>query len=74
MAAARIIWRDAETDYLVEERRHCNHEYHYVFHRNKLEFWQSVTRKINQRYNGDYSSRQCEQKWRNLVRDYGVSK
>ena len=71
MAAARIIWEDAETDYLVKERRRRNHKYHYVFHENKLEFWRSVARRINRHYNGDYSSRQCKQKWRNPVRDYG---
>ena len=38
MAAARIFWEDAETDYLVEERRRQNHEYHYYFHGNKLGF------------------------------------
>ena len=74
MAAARITWGDAETEYLVEERRRRNYEYHYNYRGNKLRFWRSVARRINRRYNGDYSSRQCEQKWRNLVRDYGVSK
>ena len=73
MAAARIFWGDAETDYLVDERRRRNHEYHYYFHGNKLGFWQSVARRINRWYNGIYSARQCEQKWRNLVRNYGVS-
>ena len=74
MATARIIWGDAETDYLVEERRQRNHEYHYFFCGNKVGFWQSVARRINRRYAENFSARQCEQKWRNLVRDYGVSK
>ena len=47
MAAARIFWGDAETDYLVDERRRKNHEYHYYFRGNKLGFWQSVARRIN---------------------------
>ena len=71
--AARIIWEDPETDLLVSERRRRNGEYHSRFRGNKTEFWQSVTRRIFRRYNSTYTARQCEQKWRNLVRDYGVS-
>jgi hypothetical protein len=70
----RIIWGDPEMDFLVTERRRRNIEYHDRFRGNKLEFWQSVARRINRRYNRTYTARQCEQKWRNLVRDYGVSK
>ena len=71
--AARIIWGDPETDLLVSERRRKNGKYHSRFRGNKTEFWQSVTRRIFRRYNSTYTARQCEQKWRNLVRDYGVS-
>jgi Myb/SANT-like DNA-binding domain len=71
--AARIIWNDPETDLLVSERRRRNDEYHLRFRGNKTEFWESVTRRIYRRYNTRYTARQCEQKWRNLVRDYGVS-
>jgi hypothetical protein len=71
---SRIIWGDAETDFLVSERRRRNEEYHRMYRGNKREFWRNVARRIYRRYNVRYSSRQCEQKWRNLVRDYGVSK
>jgi len=71
--AARIIWEDPETDLLVSERRRRNGEYHSRFRGNKTEFWQSVVQRIFRRYNSTYTARQCEQKWRNLVRDYGVS-
>jgi hypothetical protein len=71
--AARFIWNDPETDLLVSERRRRNVEYHLRFRGNKTEFWESVARRIYRRYNTRYTARQCEQKWRNLVRDYGVS-
>jgi len=71
--ATRIIWGDPETDLLVSERRRRNGEYHSRFRGNKTEFWQSVAQRIFRRYNSTYTARQCEQKWRNLVRDYGVS-
>ena len=71
--AARIIWGDPETDLLVSERRRRNGEYHSRFRGNKTEFWQSVAQRIFRRYNSTYTARQCEQKWRNLVRDYSVS-
>jgi len=72
--AARIIWNDPETDLLVSERRRRNVEYHLRFRGNKTEFWESVAQRIHKRYSTRYTARQYEQKWRNLVRDYGVSK
>ena len=72
--AARIIWNDPETDLLVSERRRRNVKYHLRFRGNKLDFWESVARRINRRYYSTYAAHQCKQKWRNLVRDYGVSK
>jgi Myb/SANT-like DNA-binding domain len=70
----RVIWDDPETDLLVRERRRRNDEYHTRYRGNKIEFWKSVSRRIYRRYNRRYTARQCELKWRNLVRDYGVSK
>jgi hypothetical protein len=71
---SRILWGDPETDFLIAERRRRNHEFHYVHRGNKVEFWESVARRIHRRYNIRFTARQCEQKWRNLLRDYGVSK
>ena len=72
--STRIIWGDPETDLLVSERRRRNDEYHLRFRGNKTEFWESVARRINRRYNKTYTARQCEQKWRNLVKKYAASK
>ena len=71
---SRIVWGDPETDLLISERRRRNDEYNFRYRGNKTEFWQSVARRIHRRYHKTYTARQCEQKWRNLVSDYGVSK
>ena len=70
---SRIIWGDAETDFLVEERRRRNDEYHFRYRGDKTEFWASVARRLRRTFNSNLTARQCELKWRNLVRDFGVS-
>ena len=70
----RILWGEAETDMLVEERRRRNDEYHYVYRGNKEGFWESVARRIHRRFRSQYSGRQCENKFRNLVKEYRVNK
>ena len=74
MPSTRILWGDAETDLLVSERRRRNREFHYTYRGNKTPFWESVARRIRRRYHVGFSARQCEQKFRNLQRDYKVSK
>jgi len=72
-----ILWTDAESDYLIRQRRRRNDEFHDIPGRSRARFWESVARRVN-RYFGRrgrrrYTGRQCEQKWRNLVCDYRVS-
>ena len=69
-----ILWRMPETDYLVEERRRRNEQFHNIEGTSRVDFWESVARRINRRYYTDYTYQQCEQRWRNLVNDYRVSK
>jgi hypothetical protein len=69
-----IQWRVAETDFLVNERRYRNDEFHSMPGRSRVEFWESVVRRIYRRFYFDVTARQCETKWVNLVRDYNVSK
>jgi hypothetical protein len=38
MPRTQIVWGEAETDFLIEERRRRNYEYHYVYRRSKVEF------------------------------------
>ena len=71
-----ILWTDAESDYLIRQRRHRNDEYHNIPGRSQGRFWESVARRVNRHFGRRrrrYMSRQCEQKWKNLVRDYRVS-
>ena len=74
MPRSQIIWGEAETDFLVDERKRRNYEYHYVFRRSKAEFWESVSRKIQRNFSSDFTARQCEGKFRNLIKEYRVSK
>ena len=69
-----VLWNNPETDLLIDERRRRNDYFHSIEGRSRVEFWESVSRKIYKRYQRRYTARQCEQKWRNLVRDYNVSK
>jgi Myb/SANT-like DNA-binding protein len=68
-----VLWHNAETDMLISERRRRNDYYHSIEGRSRAEFWESVARRINYRLNKTFTARQCEQKFRNLVRDYTVS-
>jgi hypothetical protein len=56
----QIQWYDQYTDYLVEERRRRNEEYHSMYGRSRMEFWNSVARRfIYNNYilrNGIYNS------------------
>ena len=75
MASRRRILRgDPKTDLLVSERRQRNHEFHYRHRSNKTKFWESIVRRIRKRYNITFSARQVKQKWKNLRKDYDVSK
>jgi len=39
---SRILWGEAKTDFLVDERRRQNHDYHFVYWGNKAPFWKSM--------------------------------
>ena len=73
-----ILWTDRESDYLIRQRRHRNDEFHNIPGRSRARFWESVARRVNRHFHlrrrrRRYTGRQCEQKWRNLLRDYRVS-
>ena len=72
-----ILWTDAESDYLISQRRRRNDEFHNIPGRSRARFWESIARRVNRHFHlrrrRRYTGRQCEQKWRNLVRDYRVS-
>jgi len=71
-----ILWTDRESDYLIRQRRRRNDEFHNIPGRSRARFWESVARRVNTHFRlrrRRYTGRQCEQKWRNLLRDYRVS-
>ena len=73
-----IFWTDRESDYLIRQRHHRNDEFHNISERSQARFWESVARRVNRHFHlrrrrRRYTGRQCEQKWRNLLRDYRVS-
>ena len=70
----RLVWGEPETDLLVEERRQRNEEYHFRYREDKKGFWESVSQRIRRRYHTRYSARQCESKFRNLLKEYRVNK
>ena len=74
MPRTQIIWREAETDFLVEEKRQRNYEYYYVYRRSKAEFWESVSQRIQRRYDSGFTAHQYERKFKNLIKEYRVSK
>ena len=46
-----ILWTDAESDYLIRQRRRRNDEFHNIPGRSRARFWKSVARRVN-RYFG----------------------
>ena len=70
----QIIWRNGESDLLVEERLKRNEEFHYMEGRSRVAFWESCSRRIYRRYRRRFTAAQCEDRWRNVVKKYGVSK
>ena len=69
-----ILWTDIETDFLVFERYHRNDEFHNIPGRSREVFWRSVARRIRRNFHFGVNARQCELRWRNLIRSYNVSK
>ena len=41
-----VQWHDPHTDFLVDERRRRNEEYHNTYGRSRQEFWSSVARRF----------------------------
>lgn len=41
-----IAWIDPYVDYLIDERRRRNTEYHNIYGRSRQDFWESVARRF----------------------------
>ena len=70
---SRITWTDQEMDFLVNERKRRNIQYHNTYRGDKTQFWVNLSQRLNANFNRNFTGRQCEQKFRNLITDYGVS-
>lgn len=68
-----MTWNDHETDLLIRERRERNEEYWSIAGNDKTAFWDSVAAKINLEFSSTYTSKQCKDKFQNLVRNHRVS-
>ena len=50
-----------------------NSEYWNLASRNRVEFWNSISVKINECFGTNFSGVQIKNKWKNLLREYLVS-
>ncbi len=74
LTATTVNWLEHEINYLINQRRFRNVEYHQIIGRNgKREFWSSVARRMHRELGSDFTGRQCNSKFQNLVSTYYVS-
>ena len=69
-----IEWSEEEIQHLIDERKNRNAEYHRIFGRSRVGFWNEVAKKINENLEVSFTGIQCSNKFKNLVRDCKVSK
>ena len=68
-----MTWNDHEVAILIRERKERNDEYWNTPGTDRVPFWDSVAAKINIEFASSYTSKQCREKFQNLVWDYKVS-
>lgn len=69
-----IEWSEDEIRALINERRRRNEDYHRMFGRSKIPFWNEVAEKVKEDTGTDFTGIQCKEKFKSLVRDCKVSK
>ena len=69
-----IEWSEVEIRALIDERKKRNADYHRMFGRSKVTFWNEVVEKIKEDTGTVFTGTQCSEKFKNLVRDCNVSK
>src|SRR6266511_3472954 len=66
--ATTVNWLKHEINYLINQRRFRNVEYHQIIGRNgKKEFWNSIAKRMHRELDTDFTGRQCNSKFQNLV-------
>lgn len=67
-----MVWNDPQTNLLIHEQKSRNEEYWALSGNDKTSFWTSVASKINMEFQSAFTSKQCKEKFQNLVREYRV--
>ncbi|RIA88299.1 hypothetical protein C1645_826559 [Glomus cerebriforme] len=70
----RVLWTDEKCLYLLNQRMARNDEYWKLDYRNKMEYWRSITVKINNCFETRFMALQTKQKWKNLLREYLIGR
>jgi len=65
-------WNDPQTILLISERKSRNEEYWSLPGNDKTAFWTSVAAKINMEFRSAFTTKQCKEKFQNLVREHRV--
>ena len=68
----RMLWTDEQCEYLIDQRMRRNDEYWSLASRNRAEFWQSISGKINECFGTRFNEIQMKTKWKNLLREHLV--
>ncbi|CAG8688400.1 7849_t:CDS:1, partial [Scutellospora calospora] len=50
-----VEWTDTQIRILIDERKSRNTEYHNIISRNRIGFWESIAKKINQQHNTNFN-------------------
>ena len=67
-------WNEHTIRLLINQRKHRNREYYQIIGRSRTSYWESIARRINREAGSNFTGRQCNRKFNNLVSHYYVSK
>lgn len=67
-------WNERTIRLLINQRKHRNREYYQIIGRSRTSYWESIARRINREAGSNFTGRQCNRKFNNLVSHYYVSK
>ncbi len=68
-----IEWSKKKIRLLVDKRKRWNSDYHKVFERSKVRFWNEVAEKVKEKTGTDFTEIQCREKFKNVIKKCKVS-
>ena len=69
-----VTWNEQELRLLIDQRKNRNAEYYQIIGRSRVDFWNSVARRINRVSSGsNFTGIQCRRRFENFVTSYNVS-